>query len=169
MDWLSNGSPPYAVYRAVNTVRTVALDKTPGVWPLGIGEVWMRLWSDCSHTKSKIEATNACGNTQLCPDLWSGIEANHHAVQAIWPQSAGWTADSGEEEDNGDQEALALHRRACPEGMLGPGIDPGVADDDGHSRYKEGTGFGSALFDARYGFNELNRYLTGFHPSWISL
>ncbi len=43
--------------------------------------------------------------------------------------------------------------------MLGPGIDPGAAEDDSHSRYKEGTGFGSALFDARNGFNKLNRYL----------
>jgi hypothetical protein len=38
VDWLSNGSPPYAVYHAVNTVCTVALDKTPGVCPLEIGE-----------------------------------------------------------------------------------------------------------------------------------
>jgi hypothetical protein len=41
VDWLSNGSPPYAAYRAVNKEHTVALNKTPGVWPLGIGEVWM--------------------------------------------------------------------------------------------------------------------------------
>jgi hypothetical protein len=80
VDWLSNGSPPYAAYRAVNTVRTVALDKTPGVRPLGVGESWMRLWSDCSHTKTKVAATNACGNTQLCAGLRSGIEANLHAV-----------------------------------------------------------------------------------------
>jgi hypothetical protein len=45
VDWLSNGSPPYAAYPAVNTVRTVALDKSPGVRPLGIGESCMRLWS----------------------------------------------------------------------------------------------------------------------------
>ncbi len=31
VDWLSNGLPPNAAYRAVNTVGTVALDKTPGV------------------------------------------------------------------------------------------------------------------------------------------
>jgi hypothetical protein len=159
VDWLSNGLPPYVVYRAVNTVRTVALDKTLRVRPLGIGEVWMQLWSDCSHTKSMVEAINVCGNTQLCAGFRSGIEANLHAVRAIWPQSAGWTADSGEEEDNGDQEALALHRRVHPGGMLGPGNDPRAAEDDSHSRYEEGTGFGSALFDARNGFNKLNRYL----------
>ena len=119
----------------------------------------MRLWSDCSHTKSKVEATNACGITQLCAGLWSGIEANLHAVQAIWPQSAGWTADFGEEEDEGEPETSALHRRVRPAGMLGPGIDPGAAEDDSNSHYKEGAGFGSALFDAWNGFNKLNRYL----------
>ena len=42
-------------------------------------------------------------------------------------------------------------------------MDPGAAEDDRYSRYGAGTGFGSALFDARNGFNELNRYLHWFH------
>jgi hypothetical protein len=58
VDWLSNGLPPYAAYCAVNMVRTVALNKTPEVRPLGNGEVWIQLWSDCSHTKLKVEAIN---------------------------------------------------------------------------------------------------------------
>jgi hypothetical protein len=161
VDWLSNGSPPYAAYRAVNMVRTVALDKSPGVRPLGIGESWMRLWSDCSHTKTKVAATNACGNTQLCAGLRSGIEANLHAVQAIWPQSAGWTEDSGveEEEEDGDPRVNATLRRVRADGLLAPNVDPGAAEYDRHSRHEAETGFGSALFDARNGFNELNRYL----------
>ena len=162
VDWLSNGSPPYAAYRAVNTVRTVALDKSPGVRPLGIGESWMRLWSDCSHTKTKVAATNACGNTQLCAGLRSGIEANLHAVRAIWPQSAGWTEDSGveeEEEEHGDPRVNATLCRVRADGLLAPNVDPGAAEYDRHSRYEAETGFGSALFDARNGFNELNRYL----------
>ncbi len=69
VDWLSNGLPPYAAYWAVNTVCSVALVKSPGVWPLGVGEVWMGLWSDCSHMKTKAVATSACGNTQLCVGL----------------------------------------------------------------------------------------------------
>ena len=93
----------------MNTVRNVALDKTPGVRPLGVGESWMWLWSDCSHTKLKVAvaATNACGNTQLCAGLRSGIEANLHAIQAIWPQSAGWMEDLGveEEEEDGNLDA----------------------------------------------------------------
>ncbi len=52
-----------------------------------------------------------------------------------------------------------MHQRACPGGMLGPGINLRAAEGDSNSRYEEGTGFGSALFDAWNGFNELNRYL----------
>ena len=69
VDWLSNGLPPYAAYRAVNTVRTVALDKTPGMRPLGVGESWMRLWSDCSHTKTKVAAMRE--HPAVCwPSVW---------------------------------------------------------------------------------------------------
>ncbi len=46
VDLLSNGLPPSAAYRAVNMAHAVALDKSPGIWLLGVGEVWMRLLSD---------------------------------------------------------------------------------------------------------------------------
>ncbi len=69
VNWLSNGSPPYTAYLAVNMVCAVALDKSPGIWPLGVGEVWMHLWSDYSHMKTKAAVTSACGNTQLCAGL----------------------------------------------------------------------------------------------------
>jgi len=139
----------------------LALDKTPGVHPLGVGKSWMRLWSDCSHTKTKVAATNACGNTQLCAGLRSGIKANLHANRAIWLQSAGWTEDLGveEEEEGGDPQVTATLRRVRAEGLLDLNVDPGAAEDDHHSRYEAGTGFGSALFDARNGFNELSHYL----------
>jgi hypothetical protein len=158
--WLSNGLPPYATYRAVNTVCTVALDKSPGIWPLRVGEVWMHLWSDCSHMKTKAVATNACGNTQLCVGLRSGIEANLDAVWAIWPQLAGWTKDkAAEEEEDGDPSSnAALQNCVHAEGMLAPGIDPGAAEDASFSHYKPRAGSGSALIDARNVFNKLNRY-----------
>ncbi len=86
---------------------------------MGIGKSWMRLWLDCSHTKMKVAATNACGNTQLCAGLQSGIEANLHAVRAIWPQLAGWTEDLGTEEDDGDPVAVDTLRQCVrADGML---------------------------------------------------
>ena len=158
VDWLSNGLPPYAAYRAVNTVWTVALDKCPGVWPLGVGEVWMRLWSDCSHMKTKAAVTIPCGNTQLRAGLRSGIEANLHAIRAIWQQLAKWTEDgASEEEDDGDPSSDAtLRSRIRAEGVLAPGIDPGATEDATFSRYEPKTGFSTALFDTRNGFNEIN-------------
>ena len=44
-EWLANESPPFAAYRALNAKRALALDKLPGVRPIGIGEVYMRLWA----------------------------------------------------------------------------------------------------------------------------
>ena len=102
--WLSNQSPPYAAYRALNAVRELAGNKKPGVRPIGCGEIFMRLFADCDHDQSKGGATVECGNTQLCAGLPSGIEANLHAVRAIWPQSAGWTHDNGVEEDERNKE-----------------------------------------------------------------
>ena len=41
-DWMANSSPPWAVYRARMACRLVALDKRPGVRPVGIGETLRR-------------------------------------------------------------------------------------------------------------------------------
>jgi hypothetical protein len=111
--------------------------------------------------KTKAAATSACGNTQLCMGLQSGIEANLHAVWAIWPQLAGWTEDEAaeEEEDGGLSGNGTLQNRVCTKGVLPPGINPGAAEEPEFSRYEPGTGFGSALFNTRNGFNKINRYL----------
>ena len=37
VDWLSNGSPPWAAYRAFMYGRRIVLDKQPGVRPVGVG------------------------------------------------------------------------------------------------------------------------------------
>jgi hypothetical protein len=46
-----------------------------------------------------------------------------------------------------------------PRACLPPVFAPGAAEDASFSCYEPGTGFGSALFNAHNGFNELNRYL----------
>jgi len=116
----------------------------------------MRLIANCNHLQSKVGATTACGNTQLCAGLQSGIEANLHAVKAIWPQSAGWMDNQVQDGDgdvldsNGDDEDAE-----DVAGASGTGLDSTSTT----SRYTPNTGFGAALFDARNAFNELNRYL----------
>jgi hypothetical protein len=47
----------------------------------------------------------------------------------------------------------------CAEGLLAPGVDPGVAEDASFSCYEHENGFGSALFGACNCFNKLNCYL----------
>ena len=37
-DWMAKSSPPWAAYCALMSCRLVALDKRPGVRPVGIGE-----------------------------------------------------------------------------------------------------------------------------------
>ena len=37
--WMDNSSPPWAAYRALMACCLVALDKRPGVRPVGIGEM----------------------------------------------------------------------------------------------------------------------------------
>jgi hypothetical protein len=121
--------------------------------------------ANCNHMQSKVGATAACGNTQLCAGLQSGIEANLHAVRAIWPQSAGWLHDGSNEGDgagnedgentNGDGGAvnmIAISNRTQND-------DAGVDEDVSNSCYTPDSGYGAALFDARNAFNELNRYL----------
>ena len=61
----------------------------------------MRLISKCVMEQTKNQATAACGNVQLCGGTKCGIEANLHALRAIWPQCAGWLYD---EEDSFDPE-----------------------------------------------------------------
>ena len=46
-EWLSNGRPPWAAYRALMYGRLIALDKSPGIRPVGIGEMWRRLLANC--------------------------------------------------------------------------------------------------------------------------
>ncbi len=128
------------------------LTKKPGVRPLACGEIWMRLWVDCLNTETKVGATTACGNVNLCAGLRAGIEGNLHAVWAVWPPSAGWECNVGEVTATlpaTEGTAIAVIRAT----------DPGEAADVSCLRYVPNSGFGTRLFDAKNGFNKVNRYL----------
>ena len=78
--WLANHHPPWAAYRALMACRLVALDKQPGVRPIGIGEVYRRLIAKCVIAMCGYQATSACGNFNLCAGLPAGIEGAVHAI-----------------------------------------------------------------------------------------
>ena len=80
--------PTWAAYRALKANRLVALDKCPGVRPVGIGESWSRLFAKCVLKVSVGEAKEACGVKQLCAGLEAGIEGGIHAMKLLWVTKA---------------------------------------------------------------------------------
>ena len=64
-EWLCNGRPPWAAYLAMMSGRLIALDKCPGIRPVGIGETWRCLLAKCLLQVTGQEAKAACGTEQL--------------------------------------------------------------------------------------------------------
>ena len=85
-EWLSNGQPPWAAYRALMSGRLIALDKSPGIRPVGIGETWRRLLDKCLLRVSGQEAKAVCGTEQLAGGVEAGIERVIHDARLQWAQ-----------------------------------------------------------------------------------
>ena len=79
-DWMTNSSPPWAAYRALMACRLVALDKRPGVRPVGIGETLRRALAKLFMRAAGDQAKTACGKLQLRACLKAGIDGATHAV-----------------------------------------------------------------------------------------
>ena len=60
--------------------RLVALDKRPGVCPVGIGEALHRALAKIVMRAAGDQAKTSCGNIQLCAGFEAGIEGATHAV-----------------------------------------------------------------------------------------
>ena len=63
--------------------RLVALDKSPGVRPVGFSELFRRLWAKCQLKVIGTQATLAYGNYNRCAGLAAGIEGAIHAVREV--------------------------------------------------------------------------------------
>jgi hypothetical protein len=87
VDWLANSFLPWAAYsRALIAGCLVALDKCPGVRPIGVGETWRRLATKATPLVSGCNAKERCGIDQLCAGLEAGIEGGIHAIDELWRQ-----------------------------------------------------------------------------------
>ena len=84
VEWLGNGRPPWAAYRALMSGRLIALYKQPGISPVGVGETWRRMMAKCLLKVAGPEAKSACGTRQLAGGLEAGIEGAIHGMRILW-------------------------------------------------------------------------------------
>ena len=71
VEWMDNSSPPWAAYCALMACRLMALDKRPGVRPVGIGETLCRALAKLVMRAAGYQAKTACRNLHMC----AGLEA----------------------------------------------------------------------------------------------
>ena len=99
---MANSSPPWSAYRALMACHMVALDKRPGVRPVGIGVTLSRALAKKIMRASGDQAKIACGNLQLYEGLEAGIEVATHAVGQRQLERV--HGQRSEEEEAGDLE-----------------------------------------------------------------
>ena len=86
VQWLSNNSPPYTTYRALNVGRELASNKETGVRPIVCGEIWTRLMRACTQAQTNYCDKVSCSAEQLCDGLECGIEGFLNAMHEVWPE-----------------------------------------------------------------------------------
>lgn len=69
---------------AYTASRLIPLDKSPGVCPIGVGEVCRRIVGKVIMKYAKTDLQQAVGPLQLCAGFESGCEAAIHAMSEIF-------------------------------------------------------------------------------------
>ena len=81
---LANGVIDWTDIRALMANRLIALDKCPGVRPIGIGECLCRGLGHVLALVTGQEAQSACGVDQLACGMQSGIKGVVHTMPALF-------------------------------------------------------------------------------------
>jgi hypothetical protein len=69
--------------QALNACRLIALDKMPGVRPIGVGEVAKRILGKAILKVIKEDIQRVVGHLQMCMGYDNGVEVAAHAMQAV--------------------------------------------------------------------------------------
>jgi len=85
--WLANKSPPWPAYRTLMACCLVALNKQSGVRPVGISQIYCRLFAKCLLATTGYQVTAACDNLNLCTSLLAGIKGAVHAMGDAWEKA----------------------------------------------------------------------------------
>ena len=75
---------PCSKVRALNSGRLVALDKYPGVRPIGIGDCLRRIICRGVAEFTKIDLEETCSTDQLACGLKAGVEGAIHALSDVF-------------------------------------------------------------------------------------
>ena len=115
--------------------RLIAMDKSPGVCPIGIGKIFCRLFAKCILFCTGTDATSECGNFNLCVGLDAGIEGAAHAMAKFE-----CAVNNNKNKDHHVQAATSTAKSNMPMG------------DNPNTDNREAM----ILVDARNRFNEIN-------------
>jgi hypothetical protein len=83
---MANEEMDWKLIRALVANRLVALDKCPGVRPIGIGECLRRILGKVMAKVTRDSATLEAGADQLCMGLAGGIEGAIHGMNELFQQ-----------------------------------------------------------------------------------
>ena len=88
---LANDVVPWQNVRALVANRLIALDKCPGVRPIGVGECLRRIIGKAVMVVAGVDLKVECGADQLCASLEAGIEGAVHAMCTEFDKAdCGW-------------------------------------------------------------------------------
>lgn len=78
--------------RALMSSRLIALDKSPGVRPIAIGEILRCIICRSIVMTTRTDIADLCGVDQLCSGIKGGIEGAFHAMKEFFEakRASGW-------------------------------------------------------------------------------